>query len=102
MIREYKNIDVHLISEGMNYSVSDNYGVFEFSGEGSYFYFELWMESYNSLSGGQYFDLKTRTNETFGTNFTFSDFFDYNVGENENSQFEIWSEENFGVMVNMN
>ena len=89
------NIDLYLISEGINYSVSDNYGL-EFSGDGSLFYFELWMESYNSLSGGQYFDLKTRTNETFGTNFTFSDFFDYNVGEYENSQFEIWSEENFG------
>ena len=89
------NIDLHLFSEGVNYTIDSNYGL-EFSGDGPLFYFELWMESPNSLIGGQYYDLMTRTNETFGTNFTFSDFFDYNIGEDYQTQFDIWSEENFG------
>ena len=83
------NIDLTLISEGLNYTLDDYYGDFSFSGEGQKFYFELWMESPNSLMGGQYDDHLTRTNKTFSTNFTITD-------DDVFNQLDTFGDENFG------
>ena len=82
------NIDLTLFSEGLNYTIDSTYGV-DFSGEGQEFYFELWMESPNSLIGGQYDDRLTRTNNTFGTNFTITD-------NDVHNQLDTFDDENFG------
>ena len=86
------NIDLILLSEGYSYSTNSEFNYLEISGEGPKFYFELWMDSSDNLSIGRYYDIKTRTNEFFGTNFSFNDF--YSENENYETQFEIWSEEN--------
>ena len=83
------NIDLTLFSEGINYTIDSTYGGVEFSGEGQEFYFELWMESPNSLIGGQYDDRLTRTNKTFGTNFTITDV-------DVSNQLDTFDDENFG------
>jgi len=82
------NIDLTLFSEGLNYTLDGDYG-FSFSGEGQKFYFELWMESPNSLIGGQYDDRLTRTNKTFNTNFTITD-------DDLFNQLDTFDDENFG------
>ena len=38
----------------------------------------------------------TRTNETFKLDFNFGDYYNYNIGENNESKFQIWTEQNTG------
>ena len=83
------NIDLTLFSEGLNYTIDSYEGYAEFSGDGQKFYFELWMESPNSLIGGQYDDNLTRTNEIFNTNFSITD-------DDVFDQLDIFGDENFG------
>lgn len=89
------NIDLVLISKNHNYTIHEQ-GYIDWSGSGPLFYFELWKESNSSLSGGNFFDLMTRTNETFKLDFNFGDYYNYNIGENNESKFQIWTEQNTG------
>ena len=89
------NIDLYLFSKDLNYTI-DEKGYIDWSGSGPNFYFELWTESNSSLLGGKFFDLLTRTNETFKLDFNFGDYYNYNIGENNESKFDIWEEQNSG------